>query len=505
MEITQLFNEILQKYKIRVIGTKENPLFLAADIGKAFSFKDIGSVIRDFGGDEKGLHRMQTLKGNQNMIFLTEKGLYHLLEISNKPEAKKFQEWIYRVIHEVRLTGHYNLEEDIQKQKNQIDQNQEKSVTAIQPSKRESELEASIAEKEKRIQQLEKLIPIPESDLKHYHPVDINDYIDDPAIYLYGLGNHKYKFGRSGEMKIRSKTHDRNFKKHGYEPDIIKIWVCDTMQIMTKVESCIKTFIWQNKIGVDDLGQKEIFETNNIAPVIVAVGKYVDKHNAQSKIAVENKRLNIELIKAEAARSQAEANKIEAINRSKELKIEKIKFRSQPIFYAPIEPPKKDKWDFTALEYNIASDSLDDLNDFDDLNDLDEIVDNADNAISNMDADTITCEEKQIIESLADTEPNTRQIITTAPIDTQINPQAVPIIKPTTKAKNNQGRAEKLERVSVWVGQNPPNDNEQVSLYFARYTAENTDIISVPDFNKIVSAVGYKNVKKSKYNIWRKL
>lgn len=44
--------------------------------------------------DEKGVHTMDTLGGNQEMTVISEPGLYSLILRSRKPEAKAFKRWV---------------------------------------------------------------------------------------------------------------------------------------------------------------------------------------------------------------------------------------------------------------------------------------------------------------------------------------------------------------------------------------------------------------------------
>jgi anti-repressor protein len=58
---------------------------------------------------------MHTLGGDQQVTFLTEKGLYKVLFKSRKPIAEKFQNWVCEVIKEIRLNGLYDLQKEIEK------------------------------------------------------------------------------------------------------------------------------------------------------------------------------------------------------------------------------------------------------------------------------------------------------------------------------------------------------------------------------------------------------
>ena len=60
----------------------------------------------------------------QNLIFLTELGLYKLLGRSRKDIAAKFQNWIVKVIKEIRITGMYKLNEEKEVDKKLLENNQ---------------------------------------------------------------------------------------------------------------------------------------------------------------------------------------------------------------------------------------------------------------------------------------------------------------------------------------------------------------------------------------------
>ena len=50
------------------------------------------------GDNEKGIKRIATLGGPQNVSVISESGLYRLIMRSEKPEARAFQDWITRVV-----------------------------------------------------------------------------------------------------------------------------------------------------------------------------------------------------------------------------------------------------------------------------------------------------------------------------------------------------------------------------------------------------------------------
>jgi len=97
-----------QNRNVRVAGSPENPLFVAADVCRILDLTDVTSALRGLEDDEKGPLIMRTLGGDQTMNAVTESGLYALVFKSRKPEAKAFRKWVTsEVLPAVRKTGSY--------------------------------------------------------------------------------------------------------------------------------------------------------------------------------------------------------------------------------------------------------------------------------------------------------------------------------------------------------------------------------------------------------------
>jgi len=110
MDILKIFNLYDKDFNINIIGTVEEPLFQANQIAKLLDIKKIHNTIKDFDNEEKVTHSMDSLGGKQKTTFLTENGLYRLVGMSRKEEARKFQKWICNVIKELRIKGKYELD-----------------------------------------------------------------------------------------------------------------------------------------------------------------------------------------------------------------------------------------------------------------------------------------------------------------------------------------------------------------------------------------------------------
>ncbi len=112
--MTNLSVFAFEGYEVRFVGTAENPEWVAADVcsilGLDTSIAINGRPDRPNSGldfDEKGTAIVSTLGGNQEMLTVTEPGLYRLLSSkSRKPRAKRFQRWVFhQVLPSIRKTG----------------------------------------------------------------------------------------------------------------------------------------------------------------------------------------------------------------------------------------------------------------------------------------------------------------------------------------------------------------------------------------------------------------
>lgn len=122
MEIVKAFTSNNLHTDIIIKGDYNNPLFRANDIGTILEMSNIRANIQNFDETEKIIHNIETIGGIQQVTFLTEKGLYKVLFKSRKPIAEKFQNWVCEVIKEIRLNGLYDLQKEIDKKNNELQQ-----------------------------------------------------------------------------------------------------------------------------------------------------------------------------------------------------------------------------------------------------------------------------------------------------------------------------------------------------------------------------------------------
>lgn len=93
---------------VRIILRDNEPWFVAADVCRALEILQPTRACERLDDDEKGVSSIHTLGGNQELLTVSESGLYSLVLGSRKPEAKEFKRWItHEVIPSIRKNGGY--------------------------------------------------------------------------------------------------------------------------------------------------------------------------------------------------------------------------------------------------------------------------------------------------------------------------------------------------------------------------------------------------------------
>jgi prophage antirepressor-like protein len=91
-------------------GPDGRPVFVAKDVAEALGYTWNGSAAVAHVPEEwKGVSSVLTPRGTQEMVTLTEQGLYFFLGRSDKPKALPFQKWIAgEVVPSIIATGTYS-------------------------------------------------------------------------------------------------------------------------------------------------------------------------------------------------------------------------------------------------------------------------------------------------------------------------------------------------------------------------------------------------------------
>ena len=115
MEITM--NEIMtwnfENNTVRTLTINNEPYFVGKDVAEILGYTRTADAIRaHVDGEDKGVGKMQTPGGVQEMTVINESGLYSLILGSKLPSAKRFKRWVTNeVLPSIRKHGLYATEE----------------------------------------------------------------------------------------------------------------------------------------------------------------------------------------------------------------------------------------------------------------------------------------------------------------------------------------------------------------------------------------------------------
>ena len=96
---------------VRTLMIEDEPWAVGKDIAAALGYKEPTKAIRDhIDGEDKGVSKMDTPGGNQDVVIINESGLYSLILSSKLPKAKAFKRWVTsEVLPTLRKTGSYSV------------------------------------------------------------------------------------------------------------------------------------------------------------------------------------------------------------------------------------------------------------------------------------------------------------------------------------------------------------------------------------------------------------
>ena len=102
--------------EIRTIEKDGEPWFVGKDVAAALGYKEPTKAAREkVDDDDKGVSKIDTPSGIQEMTIINESGLYSLVLSSKLPTAKKFKRWVTNeVIPSIRKHGAYMTPDRLQ-------------------------------------------------------------------------------------------------------------------------------------------------------------------------------------------------------------------------------------------------------------------------------------------------------------------------------------------------------------------------------------------------------
>jgi prophage antirepressor-like protein len=227
IDITLSFN----KDSIRVIGTHDNPYFVVNDICKILGIKNVSQAMGTIPNKWRDICKTYDISGReQEMLVISEAGLYKLIMRSNKPIAEKFQEWVCEeVLPSIRKKGQYVLEE----YKKQLDE--QKKIT--EEKQKLIEEQQKKAEEDKKTLELDKL-HIEALKAKALRHINTNIVHDKYAVYMVTNDDLKkrrvYIVGRAVDLNKRLSSYNKTSPT-----EVIVSFGCKSREHMSTIEGII--------------------------------------------------------------------------------------------------------------------------------------------------------------------------------------------------------------------------------------------------------------------------
>lgn len=115
-------NNQLQRFRnnefgeIRALQIENEPWFVGKDLAKCLGYSNTRDAIdKHIDKEDKGVAKLDTLGGKQNMTIVNESGLYSLILSSQLPTAKRFKRWVTKeVLPSIRKHGAYMTPQKIE-------------------------------------------------------------------------------------------------------------------------------------------------------------------------------------------------------------------------------------------------------------------------------------------------------------------------------------------------------------------------------------------------------
>ena len=98
---------------LNVIDKAGEPWFIAKEVCEILEISNTSKAVEGLDEDElTKSYTIDSLGRNQEVLIISESGLYTLIIRSNKPKAKEFRKWVTGVVlPSIRKTGGYALQE----------------------------------------------------------------------------------------------------------------------------------------------------------------------------------------------------------------------------------------------------------------------------------------------------------------------------------------------------------------------------------------------------------
>lgn len=120
---------------VRAVSVNDEPYFVGKDVAGILGYERPTDAVRKrVDPDDRGVAKMETPSGAQEMTIINESGLYSLILSSKLPKAKEFKRWVTaEVLPAIRKTGGYvnDTAQFVESYFGQLEPNQKHALTMM--------------------------------------------------------------------------------------------------------------------------------------------------------------------------------------------------------------------------------------------------------------------------------------------------------------------------------------------------------------------------------------
>ncbi len=120
---------------VRAVSVNDEPYFVGKDVAEILGYERPTDAVRKrVDPDDRGVAKMETPSGAQEMTIINESGLYSLILSSKLPKAKEFKRWVTaEVLPAIRKTGGYvnDTAQFVESYFGQLEPNQKHALTMM--------------------------------------------------------------------------------------------------------------------------------------------------------------------------------------------------------------------------------------------------------------------------------------------------------------------------------------------------------------------------------------
>lgn len=120
---------------VRAVSVNDEPYFVGKDVAEILGYERPTDAVRKrVDSDDRGVAKMETPSGAQEMTIINESGLYSLILSSKLPKAKEFKRWVTaEVLPAIRKTGGYvnDTAQFVESYFGQLEPNQKHALTMM--------------------------------------------------------------------------------------------------------------------------------------------------------------------------------------------------------------------------------------------------------------------------------------------------------------------------------------------------------------------------------------